>query len=1342
MPAFNLYNTYQEAREACIKLGINTVAEYKKRRSEDPLLPACPDARYAEAWTGYDDYFGREKVSIYTYEEAQAAAFRLGITCAREYQEKYKLDRKLPATPHTKYPKDWISWDAFLNKEEKYQDFYEARMIVRSHKFKNMQDYRRNCQKIDTRLYVAPEKAYKEWIDWNDYLGSEKRPAALTYEDAQAMLLQHGVASKRQYDELRKSHPELPSSPCQTYRNHWVDWATFLQQRVEPYELYSEAQAAAQAANIRSAEEYAACYANDDPRLPKDPKKVYKDNWKGWEEFLGDAPLYKDIGEATAAVQRLGIRTKAEYSERFHEDCMLPRCPDIIYEDQWPATGWRPFLVGAFYPTLRSAGAAARALGIITYKDYQELAPGDPKLPLAPREVYKEFTSWTDFILPERCASYEEAKFAVKVIGIKNSTEYRNQQALYPCLPCNPSRDFHGEWKDWYDFCAIERPYSFEEAKDLIKDLALPSAADYKKYIISIGDRRLPLTPDKVYQSSWINWPDYLNREQPYTIITIPKSYAAWQHVIGAHLKVIKGGSSKENYLVRFVRDFLAPLGIGQEPTAIFTTDRFTLAELELFVGTLKETIQRKTVHALREFSEYFIKDHLSITCEDTGERTLVQGARDPFAPFNKELGVQITPSETVKSALAYHFVAELRDWIIPVTANSFSDLTHLHSFKADWMEIDEDKIDRDDPDCVWKVEKGKYKIWFPGFWMHTYALASVPLRGIQLAYIDSGEGDAEIPLLENGKIVWKPNPSLFRGKKKNQGFVKKFQDNELGMHVTTNKTSRKKPEYDIPWIPEMLAIWCIRFREWQTKYNPITKPMQWENCENTNLNLEDRKAKQENCFLFRDFNLEECNGSFGARLGSRIAIALYNIQPPSIALATLDGAPNNISSYSSQYTSHTMRVSLITAYVMEFRLPLEIIIKIAGHSSVVMSIYYVKVNGEMLRMKFDEGEKRALANKAKATWQMIEQGRANQVKGDLITNNEEAIRRFTGEIAAGSALFRDYGMCIFAASRCGDGYLNELGKGIPVPAGYLGSENCIRCRHFVTGPVFLGGLLSLANEISLSARMQFDHLDAMEQEIATINQKLQELVIMQFDAENENQNQNENREFDETPINELKLEKVSINGQIENASRKADMYLADMNSINRLAKQCQAILNKRVESGDSSDSTQLILQTDHEIMIEFEESSFFHQLNEVCENAEIYISAKAELAVTPRTQLLDRMIQFNDMTPSLFMLDARQQLSIGNQITKYMLSRLKSWAKLDAVVDGRIMMRDLPADERLSESSFKKLLSGVKAQQVLILQNDGKNKTKETIGFLTEDVKASQAKKNHSIIINEEAYA
>ncbi|MGE8303342.1 MAG: VPA1269 family protein [Pseudomonas kermanshahensis] len=1304
----NFYPTFEEAREACIRLKITTVADYKKRRTEDPRLPSAPHEYYPEEWRGHLHFIGQAEPETHTFEDAKCAVLKLGITSSAEYTKLYKRDFRLPSRPDQVYISDWKGWIDFLDKEQKYSDYYEARAIARSYHFRTASDYRDTCLEIEPRFYAAPQLAYKEWNGWNDYLGLGKE-ALLKYEDARDLVRNAGITTRAAYIKLRADNPRLPAGPESTYKKMWHGWLHFLGLARKPYEHYHEAQAAVRALGIATKDEYHACFS-EDTRLPQSPDKKYPD-WKDWEDFLGGQPKYPTIEEATAAVRKLGIDVKNDYVTRFSEDPMLPKRPEIFYQRAWPKTGWRAFLFGAFYPTMRAAAAAARGLGVVLITDYARLRHGDPKLPGAPHDVYKDYTTWADFILPEKCSTLEETKFAVKYLGIKDSKEYREKQPKHPCLPANPDRSFPHDWVDWFDLCDIIKPYPYEEAIAKLQPLGLSSALEYKAHIIETGDNRFPLAPDKVYDDAWINWTSFLGKTEPYTISTLRAPYEQWQPAIVKFLRSIRGASTKENYIVRYVRDFLAPRKIGRHPTDIFTSDRFNTDEFKLYITTLKETLQRKVVNALKEFSEHYICSNLSIECEDTRERIMIEGARDPFMVINPAIAPSFQPSETVKPCLAFHHVAGLRDWIIPPTAQSFSDLTHLHEFEADWYEFDENLIDTDDPNCVYKFVNGKCRIWFPGAWMHTYALASVPLRGFQIAYADSGEGDQEIPVIRDGKIEWIINPNRIKGKPKPQGFIKRYEDDEIGMHVTTNKTSRKRPTYNVPWMPAALGLWCIRLREWQTKYNPITRAMPWIECRHTNYSEKDLLAKGSNCFLFRELGAEECSGSFSPRLHNRIAIALYNSQPQSVELATLNGNPNGVTSYTSIYTPHTMRVSLITAYVMDERIPMEMIVKIVGHSSVVMTMYYVKINEKMMRLKFTEAEKRALSSQAREDWQKIQQGRTEQVRHALITNNSEAITRFAGSLAPGSTLFRDYGLCPYAADRCHDGFMAEVGKWTYVPAGYLGSENCIRCRHFITGPVFLGGLLSLSNEISLAAKFQFDHIHDMEELNYDLEQRAKKCREDQSDIENAGGT------YDTTELDELESQINGNYGQISTASRTADMYLSDMNGIKRLVEQCQAVLNEQVDNDRASNATQLIVQEEHEVMFAFEETSFFQQLSEVCENAQIYVSAKADLALTTRSQHLDRLLQLNELQPTFFRLDKRQQLVIGNQATQFLLSRLGSWDNLDAVVDGRLLMCDLPENQRLTTQSFEMLLKGEKANAVLAyaLENDNAQRTRNT---------------------------
>jgi hypothetical protein len=151
-------------------------------------------------------------------------------------------------------------------------------------------------------------------------------------------------------------------------------------------------------------------------------------------------------------------------------------------------------------------------------------------------------------------------------------------------------------------------------------------------------------------------------------------------------------------------------------------------------------------------------------------------------------------------------------------------------------------------------------------------------------------------------------------------------------------------------------------------------------------------------------------------------------------------------------------------------------------------------------------------------------------------------------------------------------------------------------------------------------------------------------------------------------------------------------MLLCDIQALGVLIRQCEVLTNRKAPLGDESDKPKLILHGENELRVEFEEVSMFRQLNEICENAEIYESASADLAVAPRSQMLDKMMVANGIGPRMFQLTKLQQLNIGNQLVSMFLSRLKTWQRVDDVVDGRFLLSELDRDESISQEEFEAL--------------------------------------------------
>lgn len=434
---------------------------------------------------------------------------------------------------------------------------------------------------------------------------------------------------------------------------------------------------------------------------------------------------------------------------------------------------------------------------------------------------------------------------------------------------------------------------------------------------------------------------------------------------------------------------------------------------------------------------------------------------------------------------------------------------------------------------------------------------------------------------------------------------------------------------------------------------------------------------------MFRAFNDVEPKNP-GAALTMRLAAALYHIQPSSLKLAELKGSTYGLSNYKSKYTPHSMRVSLITAYIMEMGMPVEIVMKVVGHSSIVMSIYYCKVTQRDIRQKFQEAEKKALKSQAETIQAAIEQNNIEAVKNQLVGSNEDLLQSLTNDVPAGNYVFRDYGICPFAATRCDDGG-EEIGASkvhSPTPSGYLGFQNCLRCRHFITGPVFLGGLLSITNEILLEANDQSEMCRQLQDKVAAINEKVSELDRQEYVANLKQEH------FDAGPRSSLEFKLRKLESEYESAAKKMDMLLCDLQSAYKHIQLSQSVANGQIDSTDTT--LALIKMPDSEVQIEIGDTSHFQQLHEVCENATIYESCNPSRAIVPRSQLLDRMASFNELAPSLFMLSQEEQLTVGNQLVALFKARLKSWEKVNKLINGQLKLSDLVGPERIEPSEIE----------------------------------------------------
>jgi len=163
-----------------------------------------------------------------------------------------------------------------------------------------------------------------------------------------------------------------------------------------------------------------------------------------------------------------------------------------------------------------------------------------------------------------------------------------------------------------------------------------------------------------------------------------------------------------------------------------------------------------------------------------------------------------------------------------------------------------------------------------------------------------------------------------------------------------------------------------------------------------------------------------------------------------------------------------------------------------------------------------------------------------------------------------------------------------------------------------------------------------------------------------------------------------LEVKHRKVLAEAESAAKKLDVLICDVQASASLIKQIEQVTIIKSESPPQN-SLMLIVQEGHELRFALEETTHFHQLSEVCENAEIYECASANSALTARSQLLDKMLENNESPQRMFRLNKDQQLLVGNQIARLLISRLRSWERIDSLIEGRFRLAELVGLESIS---------------------------------------------------------
>lgn len=400
-----------------------------------------------------------------------------------------------------------------------------------------------------------------------------------------------------------------------------------------------------------------------------------------------------------------------------------------------------------------------------------------------------------------------------------------------------------------------------------------------------------------------------------------------------------------------------------------------------------------KLINHISNFIDWVLIAYLS---EEDDNGDLIKLYNNPF----KKIKHKSNFSETIYNPLPYRYICQLRSILCPDPSGNFSDWQWAQNLSPQiangsggWFDVDEIKIDKNDKDCVWRTRKEKksrnsctiYQIWSPVAAMVLFIKLHLPLRTYQIRMLDSGEADNL--RYENG--IWVENEKhSFVIKDRRNGVFHYYRDNatgvvSTGLYINTNKTADQnktkfEKEYKIPWQHEIVLFWLEKLRNWQEKYNPITY---LTDC--TTLEAKHTIHQKSNAyltsmghisFLMRWASASDAEDRLKPICHSSIASIWYKLllqleknlfksgdklsDGTPLQLVTDYGKGYPTTKVKTQFPLHSLRVSLITCYLVDAKIPLPVVSKLlAGHSRMLMTLYYTKLTPAVMSEKMMEAE-------------------------------------------------------------------------------------------------------------------------------------------------------------------------------------------------------------------------------------------------------------------------------------------------------------------------------------------------------------------------------------------------
>ena len=368
------------------------------------------------------------------FESARDFVRSLGLKSQKEwrlYIKSKQIPDNIPKYPEGFYKKDWKGMGDWLgtgtvaSQDKVYLPYNEAMEFVRSLGLKILREWKAYCKsgnKPDD-IPANPNRTYKkDWKGMGDWLGTgtvaPQDKVYLPYNEAMEFVRSLGLKSQKEWYEYSKSGnkpDDIPSNTQTVYKHKgWKGWGDWLGTGIvapqdKQYRPHNEAMEFVRSLKLKSQKEWIDyCKSGNKPDdIPADPNQTYKNDFKGYGDFLGTGTIrtqdrvyrpYKEAREFASSLNLKGEKEWLEYCKSGNKPHDIPSAPRDVYKKDWKGTGdflgtgtvadrdkvFRPY---------REAREFVKALKLKNVKEWQEYCKSGNKpddIPAAPWDVYKE----------------------------------------------------------------------------------------------------------------------------------------------------------------------------------------------------------------------------------------------------------------------------------------------------------------------------------------------------------------------------------------------------------------------------------------------------------------------------------------------------------------------------------------------------------------------------------------------------------------------------------------------------------------------------------------------------------------------------------------------------------------------------------------------------------------------------------------------------------------------------------------------------------------------------------------------------------------------------------------